>query len=603
MVDLWSGGVGTIEDLDEDSRFAEEFEDRFDAALKSDIPPMTPRPNLSTATMTCILLDEHNHLIWGDPRFERWIGRDVVDMDVCDQVRANGVEQLVQTTDQDDHPLILAYAPIGTARHWPIPFKIDREGSGAGIAIGALSLAHLSDALIETARAAGLTNLEARVAAALVSHGHMRRAGAHCGVQYQTARKAASAAMRKLNVSGQAQLVRKMSELVTSVSPPREDARNLLIDIFGFTPREARLALLLAEGHDRKESAEIAGLSNAVAKDVFSCIFEKMGIEKAPEIPRVVADAFLSALFARADQHALASLPGEREPLRILHRPDGSVVAMSDYGPKDGRPVHILHSSMSTRYPFRKVVRALQNAGFRPITIDRPGYGLTDDRADADDMDDLFAAGADDVRLVCDWLGIKRIDLLTRGGAFAALATARMHPDLIGRAVVINPDLLQEHCTKRSGTLGLVRTGFERFPDRIESMLRWTGSQLTPSRIAKLIDKTLKTIPADAQSLSDAESIADYQRSFLVFATSRISGIFREQRGYVTMADVLGLQDGRDWKLLIGDADPIHDVAEMIPFWRAKLPGASIRNVQGAGRYMELSHTEAVIDALNGAIA
>ncbi|MGP1346343.1 MAG: alpha/beta fold hydrolase [Phycisphaerales bacterium] len=587
------------DDLDEDSRFMAEFEDRFDAALQSEIAPMTPRPNLSTAAMTCILLDGDNDLLWGDPRFDRWIGRDMIDPQICDQVRASGAERLVQTTDRDGHPLVFAYAPIGTARHWPIAFDIDREGSGAGIAIGALSLSHLSDALIETARAAGLTNLEARVAAALVSHGHMRQAAAHCGVQYQTARKAASVAMRKLKVSSQAQLVRKMSELVTSVSPPREDAQNLLIDIFGFTPREAGLALLLAEGHGREEAAKIAGISRAVAKDVFSCIFEKMAITKAAEIPRVVADAFLSALFARADRRVLASMPGEREPLRILHRPDGSVVAMSDYGPKDGKPVHILHSSLSTRYPFRKVVRALQRAGYRPITIDRPGYGLTDDSAGADGMDDLFAAGAGDVRLVCDWLGVERIDMLTRGGAFAALATARIHPELIGRVVVMNPDLLHEHCTNRSGTLGVIRTGFDRFPDRIESILRWTGAQLTPSRIAKMIDKMLKNIPADAQSLDDPESFADYQRSILVFATGRISGVYREQRGYATMTDVAGLPYGGNWTLLIGDADPIHDVSEMEHFWRSKLPGASIRNVRGAGRYMELSHIGTVIDALN----
>lgn len=59
-------------------------------------------------------------------------------------------------------------------------------------------------------------------------------------------------------------------------------------------------------------------------------------------------------------------------------RADGSRVAWSEYGSVTGRPVLVVHSSMTTRFVSRRLLRALQTRGCRPIAIDLPGFGLSE---------------------------------------------------------------------------------------------------------------------------------------------------------------------------------------------------------------------------------
>lgn len=582
--------------------FEAEFEERFHDALHSAAPDIVARPNISSTAMASSFFGPNNDPVWADPRLDEWVGQDAIDFDLCDTIRSGGIRsggdaEVVQTIDRDDRPILLIYAPAAAAVHWPTPFKVRALGAGSSdlVAVGALSIAHLSDDIIHAAKALGMTNLEARVSAALVAQGSMRRAAEHCGVTYNTARKTAAEAMHKTGLANQTQLVRKLSELATAVAPPREVAERLLINTFGFSAREARLALLLAEGHNRQQTARIAGLSDAVAKDSFSSIFQILGISKAPEIPRIIMDVFMAALLGNSHRVVVPSLPGSRQPLQLVPRPDGSLIGLSDFGPKDGKPILILHSSLSTRHPFHHLVSALQAEGFRPITIDRPGFGMTDPLPATTDM---FATGTEDVKIVFDRLGIANADLITRGGAFAALAINRAHPELVGQVVVINPDLLQQHCSVRKGSLGIVRTGFDRFPERVERIARWMGSQLTPERTALIIRMGVKDIPVDLQSFENEKHLVDYRRSIMIFATGRISGFVQEQRGYSTQKDVEGIPAANHWTIILGDDDPIHNVDEILSVWKTKAPGAKVKHVKGAGRFVELSHVEEVIAAL-----
>lgn len=577
--------------------FETEFEERFEAALTSAAPDVVARPNISSTAMACTFLDRDNRKVWTDPRLDQWIGLDNIDLDICDKVRVSGNGEVVQTVDPEDRPMLMIYAPMETALHWPIPLDLTSSTirKQDAVAVGALSLAHLSDDIEHAAKAFGMTNLEARVSSALVAQGSMRRAAEQCGVTYNTARKAAAEAMRKTGLSSQTHLVRRLSELATSVIPPREVAERLLIDTFGFNLREARLTLLLAEGQNRKQSAKIAGLSEAVAKDVFSRIFETLGIAKAPEIPRIIMDVFMVAMLGNADRRAISSFPGGRQPLQLIARPDGSLIAVSDYGPPEGKPVLVLHSSLSTRHPFFRLVEELHSAGFRPITIDRPGFGMSDPLPS---KEDAFATGADDVKIVFERLDIEKADMVTRGGAFAALAIARHYRELVGQVVVMNPDLLQEQCSSRKGNLGIIRTGFDRFPNRVDRIAQWVGRQLTPDRTASIIRMAVKNSPVDLKLFENERNLADYQRSILAFATGRLSGLIREQKGYTLQKDVDPLTDGSHWTIILGGDDPIHDVGEILTVWRPIVPGAKIQHVENAGRFIELSHAAIVVQAL-----
>ena len=268
---------------------------------------------------------------------------------------------------------------------------------------------------------------------------------------------------------------------------------------------------------------------------------------------------------------------------------------MGEDHPRNAQPVLIAHSSLTTRHPFLKLVRALQAAGCRPFTIDRPGFGLTDD---LEELPDRFATGVTDVVTVCDALDFEKIHVFSRGGAFHVLALARYAPERIGRVVVINPDLLQHDCSNRKGYLGVVRHVFDRYPDSIERVVKWISSQLSRKRMETVIRAGIGDAPADLESFSDAQNFEDYIRSITAFWTGRLSGFIREQRGYVLQTQVEGLEDARNWTVLLGGSDPIHDVEEIKSFWKKKLPGARMRTLPDAGRFISLSHTSEVVSSL-----
>mgnify|MGYP001794243204 CR=1 FL=1 len=441
-----------------------------------------------------------------------------------------------------------------------------------------------------------MSNLEARVSAALFAHGSIKRAATQASVTYHTARKALSGAMKIVGVSRQTSLIRKLSQIATVSELPRGAVEGILIDMFGLPRRDAQLVHLLCEGYSRSDAANLIGISNSVAKDRFALIFQQLEIESATDLPIIVLGAFASAILLQETAPIIQAERREYAPLRLIPADEGRTIAVNDYGPTSGRPVLIVHSRLSTRHPFLKFVRALQAQGFRPFTIDRPGFGLT---SDLDELPDRFATGVDDVATVCDVLGFQQIDIVTRGGAFHALALAREYPKRMGRVVVINPDLLQHDCSMRKGHLGLVRHAFDRYPDSVERVARWSSNMLSNKRIGTMIRAGIGDAPADLASFKDPTNFHDYHRSIMAFATGKLSGFIREQRGYVLQTKIAGLPNAENWTVLLGGSDPIHDVDEIRAFWSAKLPGATLRSISDAGRYISLSHTDLVVSTLS----
>ncbi|UPT63881.1 MAG: alpha/beta hydrolase [Hyphomonadaceae bacterium JAD_PAG50586_4] len=231
-------------------------------------------------------------------------------------------------------------------------------------------------------------------------------------MSYASARDAIAACLRKAGAARQSELVSLLTQQAGYLPTDRDGAARALRDIFGLSPREAELALLLSEGHTRSEAAAAAALSDSVAKDAFERVFIALGVSSAPQVSRVAAEAFAASLLPQTPTNIVWSDAVHGEPLRLIARTDGGRIAVSDFGPSGGNPVLIVHSSATTRHPARSLVRALQAAGHRPLAIDRPGFGLSDMR---DDDPDPFKTAAHDMKRLCDVFGIARLDIIARG--------------------------------------------------------------------------------------------------------------------------------------------------------------------------------------------
>ncbi|WP_135211287.1 alpha/beta fold hydrolase [Vitreimonas flagellata] len=548
-------------------------------------------PLLARSMIAVAIVGANGAHLWCDAHFADWAPADAIDPAIVATTRSSGAPRSTAASDINGQPLVLVYLPARDGE----AYVEGRRVEAGQVVVVAISLAHDGDILLSAARAHGMTEREARVAAALVRHGTLPRAAGACGMSYASARDAIAACLRKAGAARQSELVSLLTQQAGYLPADRDGAARALRDIFGLSAREAELALLLSEGHTRSEAAAAAGLSESVAKDVFERVFIALGVSSAPQVSRVAAEAFAASLLPQAPANIVWSDAVHGEPLRLISRVDGGRIALSDFGPPSGNPVLIVHSSATTRHPARSLVRALQAAGYRPLAIDRPGFGLSDMR---EDDPDPFRTAAHDMKRLCDLLDLPRIDIVARGGAHAALAFAHLYPEACGRVIALNPDTVIDAQSKREGVLGAAKHAVWRRPHFIEKFARIISAQATPKRVTQLMRASMRSSPPDLAVFEDERELADYHRAVMLFATGRLSGFIAEQRAYADGIDAPALVDASNWTVLLGAHDPLHHVDDMLGYWRPRLPGARFETIAEAGRFVHLSHPHAVLAAL-----
>ena len=115
-----------------------------------------------------------------------------------------------------------------------------------------------------------------------------------------------------------------------------------------------------------------------------------------------------------------------------LTRPDGRIVAWTESGIRDGRPVLRLPGTPGSRYSLPADQRPWVDRGLRVIVVERPGFGISTRLPGRG-----FSEHAEDLVAVLDHLGIGRVPVY--GGSGAAphiLALAAGHPDRVSACTV-----------------------------------------------------------------------------------------------------------------------------------------------------------------------
>jgi len=572
------------------------FAGELDAVLAAGAPERLT-PALPASALSAAIIAADGSIVWRQERFAALIGSDLGALsDVPALIGANGVVT-THGRARDGKAICVVVAKPIAAERWPItlpPAELRKAGSGARVAV-AVALGDQTEAVTAAARAFGFTASETRVAVALVQSGGLREAARMSGISYETAREAVAGARRKAGVPRQPALVARLTAVAGQIAEDSEDTDRVLVDTFGLTPREAALALALMRTGSRQEAARAAGVSAAVAKKQYAAIFETLGATSASDVSRIVLEAIAAALLVGAAHEELPSTAHAREPLRLIPRQDGGMIAISDYGPERGRPLLVTHSGSATRLVPRSLVARLHADGWRPIAIDRPGFGLSSLRADTSDP---WQAACADMAEALDALGIERTDILVRGGVYAVIELARQHSRRVGRVVCINPDVNTRESHKRSGAIGLLWRAGERNPDGYASIVRWLASHTTPHRLASLQRILLMRSPVDLAALEPADELDDLRRSVGLFAAGRLEGAIREHREHGRGVECAPLPDGASWRVVMGAHDPMHAASDMERFWRARLPGAQFHTVPDGGRFLHLTHPAIVLSAL-----
>jgi pimeloyl-ACP methyl ester carboxylesterase/DNA-binding CsgD family transcriptional regulator len=548
---------------------------------------------LRSSSLCAAVFDGHDRLIHATAGWEA--AGVALDFDL---LRAAPAGQPITSSVEADMPPLLLRATPAMARGWALPDAVLAALAWPDAAMLVLAVQPLAaqDALDAAGHALGLTAQQGRVLAAVLKTGSIRSAAAALDIGYDTARGAVSDAMARVGVPRLPALLDRLTMLALGIWPQGDaDQATLLADMLGLSERQAHLALALALGQTRAEAAAAIGISEAVAKKEIDQIFAITGVGSVAALVRRLAEARALAMLSRSAGGVVWAEEG-LVPLRFVARPDGSRIAVSDHGPASAPPVLVVHSSMTTRHVAAPLLRALQGAGYRVLSIDRPGFGLSD----MVEAPCPFEAAVDDFAIVLDALKIARISIVTRGAAQFVLAAGRRLPERLDKVVLINPDPPSAHSGDVGGVVSVIKTLFLKNPLMVKGFARLLASQYTPDKAATIIRRSVESSPPDRYFMADPANVADYYRASRASTTGRIAGYIAEQLAFATRAADAPLPATKGWTVLLGEHDMIHDPAQTAAYWRQVLPDAAHLEVAGAGRFLALTHTPKVLAALAG---
>lgn len=495
--------------------------------------------------------------------------------------------------------VIFVYAPATLAFPlWNLPLELADEAPDGKVVV-VTTLAARAGPLGQACSAFGLTVAQTRVVMAVVRFGSIKAAAERLKISHVTARESLSEVYRRTGARRLPELVGLLSGLAFGLMPSQSDQVPLLIDVWGLTPKQASIAVLIANGATREEAARALGLSVAVVRKELEHVFAALRVCSASELARTVSVMSALGALLGATRGRLGFFDTRAEPLRLLPRGDGTRLAWSDYGPFAGEPVLVVHSSTTPRTAPSGLLVALQDAGRRVLSVDRPGFGMSDPipglRAGEHDP---FAAAADDVLLLLDALRLPTIDIVARGGAQAVMALARRAPDRVGRVVLVNPDPPPGGDDRRLGPLGAFKEAYQGRPELIGTFARLLAGSLTRERLQRMLRQSMRGSPPDEAAVADPGIVDDYWRSVRMFATGRIEGYVNEQVAMARASPCEPVKGARGWTVLIGAHDTLHDPLRTERYWRTMLPDSRFQRIEDAGRFLAMTHPERVVASL-----
>lgn len=563
--------------------------------------PAPPVPAFSRRSLAVALVGAGGEILARSPAFLELAPGFRPDEQRLQRIRrsaapAAGVELL-----EHGESVVMLYAAAGDASAWPIPdqIRVAAASTPGAVLILAADVRGASGPLRAACEAFRLTGLQTRAVLETIRQGGVRQGAQKLGLSPHTMREALSGAMGRTGTQRLPALVLKLTSLAFGALPDA-DATEILTDVWGITRRQAGVAGLVASGVSRRDAARLLGMSEALVKKELDQAYQVLEVDSAASLARKVGEAAALHWLTRTTHGEIGFFEHGGEPLRFISRAEGGQIAISDYGPASGRPVLVAHSGLTSRPVSRGLVRALHGAGFRPIAIDRPGFGLSDP-APAGKGGGAYDAAVDDALRVLDQLGIERCDLVARGAGRFVVALHDRAPERLQQVVLVNPGLHSSADGHRSGLFGALKGAYAANPSVIGHWVTQLSRRITFERHRELVRRWMRGSPPDEAAMDDPEIARDYFLSQRMFATGRIAGYVAEQRDYMRAANLQPRTGTGRWRVLVGAHDTMYAPQEVLGYWRQVLPDARFDLVADAGRLLALSHPQYVVDALASA--
>jgi pimeloyl-ACP methyl ester carboxylesterase len=277
---------------------------------------------------------------------------------------------------------------------------------------------------------------------------------------------------------------------------------------------------------------------------------------------------------------------------QIITLKDGRKLGFNEYGDRQGKPVFFFHGWPSSRLHAARFETAAKKLHIRLISIDRPGFGLSDPKPNRTLLD-----FPDDIKELADNLVIKKFSVIgVSGGApYAVVCAYKLAKNLekVGVVVGLAPPYIKGIC---EGMAFLNRLGWEnyrRFPflAKLSAYLGYLEVKLLPTNLSSLL------VGKPDKAMSDNQFRAEVKRS-------RTETYKQGYRGASTDLKVYSADWGFNLKkiavpvfLWYGDADKNVSL-KMAEYYYKNIPNSQLTIYQGEGHYCQITHAEEILALL-----
>lgn len=488
-------------------------------------------------------------------------------------------------------PVWTALGRPSASQHWP---QFEGLAPTAGAAVRALAFvpSRTPDFPALAARVFDLADSERQTLQQVLASHDIAELADRLGLSPAGARKRVAALYRAVGVSGLGGLLAQTTRLLTDEFVSDHQIEDGLRSVLGLTPAQASVARLVSQGHDLPGIGARLGLSPHTVRDHARVALERAGLPRLKDLAQVASEAAATHAVAMGSDGLHHDRGGLLDATRILRR-GGRQIGVADYGPSDGVPILICHGGMGMRRVGPELAAAFQAEGFRPIGIDRPGFGLSDPV-----VADHFEAAADDMAHVLDAFSLRHTVVAgLDGGAPAALAFWQRHGSRLAMGVLLAP---RPPASPRGGTRVVdrfARAAMAR-PDIINALWHNLRRRAGSAMAGRLTDRLFSGHPVDAALLAEPEFRAGMMAELLTCGIRSGAGIIAEQTAYRHWQPAGG-GPPRDWLILVPDGDPLWapSLADRRSVW-AVLGEPHWRQLDGAGRFAITSHARQIAAAV-----
>jgi pimeloyl-ACP methyl ester carboxylesterase len=317
-------------------------------------------------------------------------------------------------------------------------------------------------------------------------------------------------------------------------------------------------------------------------------VYARLGVTNDRDLRRLLIEAAQVVALGQIDE-IVSDERAQGERLRLIPRPGGRRAAWIDYGPARGRPLMVTHGHSDWRRLPSGFVDRLHRDGWRPMVVQRPGFGLTDPAAF-----EYLADAGDDMAAVLDAVGGARAAVFARGPGFpTALAFALRHPERFDRAIVANPHPTRRHVPQGGAVLfGMLRLLSSR-PRMVTLVarraLQHTSTASLRHLLPRLYSEAGDDLPADRPDIV-AHQIADIQALYARSTRGVIDELALYARGWSTPSSV----PAGPWRIAISRGSWSEAEAQTC----LDLPGYERREIEGVVVLRAYTHPDSLADLL-----